>query len=363
MHIAQATRAYENWMARYFAARSIKVIRPDLHHKHELMAESPFLFFRGTFYRWSQLTHGLADLTCPQVLAVGDLHVENFGTWRDSEGRLIWGVNDFDEVAPHPYLSDLVRLMASAHLAARAAHLMIRPKRATQVIWEGYVDALHSGGNAFVLEEQHAFLRNIALARPREPVQFWNHLVCLPLAAAVPDTALRTLREALPALDLNVKFKRRRAGVGSLGRPRFVAIADSHGSLLAREAKALLPSAAVWAHSIAPDATWMTRIVERAIRVPDPFMHIGDIWISRRLSPHCSRISLASLPVRRDEEALLHAMGAETANIHLGSRRAAARVIRDAGKRRIRGIHDTVKSLVRATLNDWNEWREFRKGK
>jgi len=31
------------------------------------------------------------------VLAVGDLHVENFGTWRDAEGRLIWGVNDFDE--------------------------------------------------------------------------------------------------------------------------------------------------------------------------------------------------------------------------------------------------------------------------
>ena len=30
-------------------------------------------------------------------LSVGDLHVENFGTWRDSEGRLIWGINDFDE--------------------------------------------------------------------------------------------------------------------------------------------------------------------------------------------------------------------------------------------------------------------------
>jgi hypothetical protein len=350
-------------MAQYFSARSIKVLRSDLHHKHDLMAESPFLFFRGTFYRWSQLTRGLAELASPQVMAVGDLHVENFGTWRDSEGRLIWGVNDFDEVAPHPYLCDVVRLMASAHLAARAAHLAIRPKRATQVIWEGYVDALHTGGNAFVLEEQHAFLRNIALARPREPVQFWNHLVCLPAASAVPDTALRTLREALPAVDLNVKFKRRRAGVGSLGRPRYVAIADWHGSLLAREAKALLPSATVWAHGIAPDATWMMKIVERAIRVPDPFMHVGDIWISRRLSPHCSRISLASLPVRRDEEGLLHAMGAETANIHLGTGRAVARVIRDAGKRRQRGIQDIVKTLVRATLKDWTEWCDFRKGK
>jgi uncharacterized protein (DUF2252 family) len=29
------------------------------------------------------------------VLAVGDLHADNFGTWRDREGRLIWGINDF----------------------------------------------------------------------------------------------------------------------------------------------------------------------------------------------------------------------------------------------------------------------------
>src|ERR1039458_5738131 len=33
----------------------------------------------------------------PKVLAVGDLHVGSFGTWRDTEGRLSWGVDDFDE--------------------------------------------------------------------------------------------------------------------------------------------------------------------------------------------------------------------------------------------------------------------------
>ena len=35
------------------------------------------------------------------------------GTWRDTEGRLIWGVNDFDEVARMPYAVDLVRLVTS----------------------------------------------------------------------------------------------------------------------------------------------------------------------------------------------------------------------------------------------------------
>ena len=49
----------------------------------------------------------------PKVLAVGDLHIENFGTWRDSEGRLVWGVNDFDETWRLPYTQDLVRLTTS----------------------------------------------------------------------------------------------------------------------------------------------------------------------------------------------------------------------------------------------------------
>jgi uncharacterized protein (DUF2252 family) len=64
----------------------------------------------------------------PHILAVGDLHVENFGTWRDSEGRLIWGVNDFDEAYPLSYANDLVRLAVSAHLAVEAGHLPLKRK-------------------------------------------------------------------------------------------------------------------------------------------------------------------------------------------------------------------------------------------
>ena len=54
------------------------------------------------------------------VLAVGDIHLENFGTWRDADGRLVWGVNDFDEAAEMPYVLDLIRLATSA-LVARTA--------------------------------------------------------------------------------------------------------------------------------------------------------------------------------------------------------------------------------------------------
>ena len=72
-----------------------------------------------------------------RVLAVGDIHLENFGTWRDADGRLVWGVNDFDEAAQMPYVLDLVRLAASALLAnpsrggAAAADVHGHPGRAT----------------------------------------------------------------------------------------------------------------------------------------------------------------------------------------------------------------------------------------
>lgn len=70
---------------------------------------------------------------------MGDLHVENFGTWRDSEGRLIWGVNDFDEANPLPYTNDLVRLAASAEIADATQDLSIKPKDACDAILTGYM--------------------------------------------------------------------------------------------------------------------------------------------------------------------------------------------------------------------------------
>jgi uncharacterized protein (DUF2252 family) len=85
MNIHKATQSYENWMRGCTA-----VIEAHLRLKHKQMRGSPFLFFRGTFYRWAQLWPDVcASLRdAPKVLAVGDLHVGSFGTWRDTEGRL-----------------------------------------------------------------------------------------------------------------------------------------------------------------------------------------------------------------------------------------------------------------------------------
>src|SRR5579863_5466651 len=91
MNIVKATRRYEAWLAEHTLLDA-----SDLRLKHKRMAEGLFPFFRATFYRWMQLWPEACPSLCsaPEVLAVGDLHVENFGTWRDVEGRLIWGIND-----------------------------------------------------------------------------------------------------------------------------------------------------------------------------------------------------------------------------------------------------------------------------
>ena len=239
--LVEATRGYEQWMA-----RQIPVVRPDLIKKHRVMAESAFVFLRGTFYRWIQLwptiCRSLRD--APVVAGVGDLHVENFGTWRDLEGRLVWGINDVDEACVVPYTQDLVRLATSAVLATRHGAFGLTHRETCETILEGYRQSLERGGSPFVLAERRRWLRQIALNKLRDPTRFWGKFDGLPPAATpVPRGLLRT---ALPDPRLSYRIFRRVAGVGSLGRPRIVALALWHGALTAREAKAILPSAAVW---------------------------------------------------------------------------------------------------------------------
>ena len=164
--IIMVTIDYERWLK-----KRIDVVEPDLQLKHKEMADSLFAFLRATFYRWVSLWQEVCpDLTeAPRVLAVGDLHVENFATWRDTEGRLVWGVDDFDEVARMPYAVDLIRLVTSAILAKRENALTLDASDAATAVLEGYSESLEAGGNPFILEESHPGLREMALDAEREP--------------------------------------------------------------------------------------------------------------------------------------------------------------------------------------------------
>ena len=99
MNILEATKQYEMWMS-----CCTSIVQAHLRDKHEQMRADLFAFCRSTFYRWAQQWPEVCgDLRhAPRVLAMGDLHIDSFGTWRDIEGRLCWGVDDFDEAYPMP---------------------------------------------------------------------------------------------------------------------------------------------------------------------------------------------------------------------------------------------------------------------
>jgi hypothetical protein len=359
--IADATRSFERWLA----AR-VHLRRDDLEHKHAQMAADTFSFLRASFYRWAQLwPRELPELAdAHRVLAVGDLHVENYGTWRDVEGRLVWGVNDFDEATFLPYTFDLVRLATSAGLAAAEGHLNLDLKEACAAVLAGYSASLRIGGKPMILAENDRWLRKLATGRLRDPVVFWDRMRALPTArGALPPNVQGLLLQRLPDGVARVRFVRRRSGLGSLGRDRVVAFADWYGASVAHEAKALAPSAWEWAHS--PSSAGRIHYLDllaTAVRCLDPMTDVREGWLIRRLSPDCSRVELVQLPKRRDEVRLLKAMGWEAGNVHLGSRGAAKAVLVDLTRRRQGWLRDAATRMARLVRADWKEWRaKYRK--
>ena len=353
-----ATADNERWVC-----GQVAMVQSDLSVKHRLMAESVFPFLRATFYRWTQLWPVVCPqlARAPQVLAVGDLHVENFGTWRDVEGRLVWGVNDFDEAWPAAYTVDLVRLVASGFLAIEEQHLAVTRRELRQAIEAGYRDSIEKGGGPYVLAERHNWLRHVAVSKLRDPVRFWKKIEgCPEFRGKLPKHVVELLHGCMPLKEPTVQMKSRIAGLGSLGHPRVLALSQWHGAHIVREAKALTRSAWTWSGGIKKENTplMQEQIINNAVRIPDPHMHFRDGWVARRLAPDCCHIELASLPEERDEERLLYAMGWETANIHLGTRERTGALKKDLGARRGRWLHKAAKAMAEATRQDWKEWRK-----
>ena len=81
-------------------------------------------------------------------------------------------------------------------------------------------------------------------------------------------------------------------------------------------------------------------------------MKLRGRWIVRRLAPDCSRIELSSLPTRHDATRLLHAMGFETANVHLGTHDPKS-IQADLKKRRPLWLHAAAIAMVKSVELDW----------
>jgi hypothetical protein len=329
------------------------LVTKDLKRKHELMAESPFVFLRATFYRWMQWWPLVCEdaAAAPKILSIGDLHLQNFGTWRDAEARLNWGVNDWDEAAMLPYTQDLVRLAVSAVLAGGSSGPTLAVKLICEAILEGYLQGLRAGGAPVVLAERHRTLREEALGSIVDAPAFWTELIGADETSR--GAPLPLLRSQLPRGAHALRCVHRVAGAGSLGRPRFVLIGIWHGAFVAREAKHTAPSAAIWAQG-GGKAQRGADLLGRAVRVPDPFLRIDKRWVVRRLAPDCKKIELGDFARVRDQRKVLQLMGSETANVHAHDR---ARVLRHLHRVSSDWLEDATKAMVPVVVKDWKDWQ------
>jgi uncharacterized protein (DUF2252 family) len=390
MGIVKTTAEYEVWL------RSQTTLADDeIKLKHQKMACGEFPFLRATFYRWAHLFPKHCEELCkaPGILGVGDLHVENFGTWRDAEGRVAWGVNDFDEACLLPYTNDLVRLATSAYFAGSdaARTLSLDFKDACRAIQEGYLKGIEKP-RPFVLAEEHKWLRDIVMrgladsspgnedaARDDVFKKFHKkHTTLDEVRGEIPGGARRALNECFPQPAPAYEIKHREAGLGSLGRRRFTAVvSDWQGGIIVREAKELVPSAWLWANQEREESSaaaltakriYYREVVGQAVRSADPSLMVFDEWVARRLGPDAFKVEILDLEIKphaKEEliKKLLEAMGKEIANVHSPS--SASRNLVVEHLKAISNNHQSVKwllegamTMVKQTQDDFRDWKQ-----
>jgi hypothetical protein len=353
-NIQQSTRAYEDWLRNELSGEAVDT---DLERKHQKMRASPFAFLRATYWRWAETILEICpDLAgAAQVLAVGDIHLENFGTWRDEDGRLVWGVNDFDEAAVMPFALDLVRLATSTLVTETLRAVSVN--EICDAILKGYRDGL-VGPEPVVLDRDWAWLRELVFVSDKQRARFWRKIEAEPPAPA-PARYHRVLASAMPEPSVLMTTARRVAGAGSLGRPRWVGRTEWRGGPIVREAKAVLVSS--WYRSHSPSSDPKIRCADIAsgrYRAPDPWFAIKDNILVRRLSPNNRKIDADDEAFSKLSPDILGVMGKELASVHLGTVDRATAIVGELNRYKSDWLVANAKKMAEATMLDYRDFRK-----
>jgi hypothetical protein len=360
--VAELTSQYERWLG-----DQITVVEDDLRRKHAEMSSSELRFLRGTYYLWlSRLAVLLPEtLDGPEVSIIGDLHVENFGTWTDHRGVRRWGVNDFDELSWGGYQTDLIRLATSAALTP---HIPLSDKAICRILLEEW--HAHPPTSAVDLANPAARHLRSLVPVPKSAKKFYAALSGSPVVdeQVVPASVRLATRRSAPG-EWSPSWHARTAGTGSLGHQRFVAVGTAAAGRTpqARDLKQLGPPTADWVRTelaieaalpvterlpIADDLLFGRTMA--ALRGPDPMRRVNG-WQIRRLAPDVVRIELAGLPPR-DAERLLRSMARAVADVH-GVDRARLRYAQADNKKRGAGwLRDAVAVMAADTRTCYAAW-------
>jgi uncharacterized protein (DUF2252 family) len=89
--------------------------------KYSFMAENAYRFYRGTCHLFYEDLHNHNPLPySPHAWTSGDLHIENFGSYKSANGLVYFDLNDFDEALLAPAMWELVRMVTSIFVAFEA---------------------------------------------------------------------------------------------------------------------------------------------------------------------------------------------------------------------------------------------------
>ena len=194
-------------------------------HKFRKMAAEPFAFYRGSACLFYSDMGGMpdewADERTGRIWIQGDLHAQNFGTYMDSEGTLVFDVNDFDEAYLGSFTWDLRRFAASMALLGWRKAL---PDSVITDLIHAYVKAYvtqvrsfaeHPGDELFSL---HLDSTDGALHRV--------------LQRARLGTRIGLLEEKTVIVDYDRKFRRDREGTHELSPEVRAAVEQAFASYL-----------------------------------------------------------------------------------------------------------------------------------
>src|SRR5437879_266123 len=92
---------------------------PTVKRKFKLMSDNEFTFYRATCHLFYEDLHTNPSLNHgPLVWSCGDLHLENFGSYRAFNGLTYFDINDFDEAMIAPVSWELSRFLCSIGMAS-----------------------------------------------------------------------------------------------------------------------------------------------------------------------------------------------------------------------------------------------------
>ena len=297
--------------------------------KYRAMRASPFAFLRGSCHLfYAHLSRGRVFKSAPLVWVCGDLHLENFGSYKGDNRLVYFDVNDFDESALAPASWDLVRFLTSLLVATTELSVSGTEAQAlSRLFLDAYASALALGKAYWVEREtaQGPVRELLDGLRERQRATFLDSRTTLKrgrrllltdgrraLPATAPQRAainafMQEFAKSQPHPDFYavLDVARRIAGTGSLGVDRFAILVQGKGSPDSNyvlDLKQALPSSLLPNLKV-PQPTWKTEAhrvvaVQRRMQAVtmaflQPVLFNESPCVLRALQPSEDRLNLS----------------------------------------------------------------------